>query len=137
MFYTFKQGESAQSDESLFMIIGRAVLSHEVQKTVGIGITSEDGDWWFIETRPSGTVSAFSIMRIEHGGEDAEIRLVYSATDASRKKVASACLKKAKELGVKSAFTHKPADDLVWLEFGLEIKKNRGRGKYERWEIKM
>lgn len=134
MFYVFKQGENTQSDEALFMIIGRTVLSHEIQKSVGIAITSEDGDWWFVETRPSGTVSAFAIMRLEHEAR-AEIRLVYSATQPARNKVCGAAVKKAVELGAKELFTHKTADDAVWKELGFKVNKDGKRGKYERWEM--
>ena len=133
MFYVFKQGE--KTDDTLFLIIGKTILSREVHKAVGMPITSEDGDWWFIETRPSGAVWGFAILREDP--DQSEIRHVYSHDEATREKLARKVLAKAKELSARRLVTHKKAEEKVWLKLGFTANPEGRRGQYERWELRV
>lgn len=130
MLETFLQG--AETDARLFGLVGRLALSPAVHKSLGNAVSSEDGDWWFVNTRPSDIPDGFAQMRVN--ASSVHLRYCYSDKASIKMYMIKAALRKAKELGASIIFTNERKGDDVLPGMGFTAVPSKRKGDFVRWE---
>lgn len=127
------QGQS-ESDYDLFGQIGPWVAWKKLHETLGMPITSEPGDIWFVATSKSG-LAGFAQARRLKSKPSAHIRFAF-ASDVPDKTMA-ALLKDieawAKAEGIAHLYTNERKTALAWEAAGYRHNGNI-RGSFTRWE---
>ena len=130
----FIQGKSPFSDRELFGLVGRFLVSAEIQEQLGMAITSRDGDIWFVSEHSNGEVRGFATSRLMKTGS-LHVRFVHCQDDALLvcKAMITKAITQAKEFDCRSVFTNDRETSTLWQEFGFSAVP-RARGTFCRWE---
>lgn len=118
-------------DRDIFFKIGAWLTSKNVHDELGMAITSQTDDIWYISSL-NNISTGFALTRPTKSTNAIHIRFVYS--DINTKKIfIQTIIKNAKENNIHSVWTNDRKTEKVWKELGFSFT-SRARGEFGRWE---
>ena len=120
-----------KDDKEIFCNVGSWLTSKSVHDQLGMAITSQENDIWYIVSL-NDVVIGFALVRAMKSTNALHIRFIY--TDTNTKKVLiKKIIEDAKKDGIKSIWTNDREKEAVWKSLKFSFTK-RARGEFGRWE---
>lgn len=124
-----------QSDRELFGLLGPWVTWNKLHEELGMPITSETGDVWFVATLNKHHLAGFALARKLKSKPAAHIRFIYAADNPD--KTIQALINDmeiwAKKEGIANLHTNDRETTDTWLKAGY-IKNGNPRGSFIRYQ---
>ena len=118
-------------NKEIFCNVGSWLTNKKVQDELGMAITSQDDDVWYISFL-NDVVTGFAIYRKTKSTNAIHLRFVYAAPN-EKKLLISKVIDDAMEENIKTVWTNDRKSESVWK--GLKFKFTpRNRGEFGRWE---
>lgn len=118
-------------DKEIFYKIGAWLTNRNVHEELGMAITSQNDDIWYISSLNSIS-TGFALTRATKSTNAIHIRFVYSDLH-TKKSFIQTIIKYAEENNIKSVWTNDRKTEKVWKSLGFTFI-SRTRGEFGRWE---
>ena len=115
-----------KNSDQLFTRIGHWIISKEVHKKLGVPVTAEPGDVWYVSK------DGFAEIR-PMANNHVHLRYLYSESETARKELARYAIAEAKNLNAELIYTNDRTTETIWKSLGFKESK-RKRTKFSRWE---
>jgi|WetSurMetagenome_2_1015567.scaffolds.fasta_scaffold00191_32 hypothetical protein len=137
MIETFTHGDDTTEDR-LFSLIGRWLVSEDVIAKLGMPVTARAGDLWLVEIGTSGLPVGFTQMRLLKSSATAHVRYLHAADGLKRTKDAllAAVIASAKGKKMATVYTNDRETEPLWERHKFK-KIPRKRGVFCRFELTM
>ena len=130
MIKQFTQGTA--TDAELFQSIGNWAVSQSVHEQLGVSVTGNSGDLWFISFESDLPVG-FAQMRFMKN-RTGHFRYLYSESYKAKLDLGNAVIKAAQCAKIKSIFANERRDSPVMQHFEFKQTTDSGKTKFCRWE---
>jgi hypothetical protein len=124
----YKQGIN---DRDIFCKVGSWLTNKDVHDELGMAITSQKDDNWYISSLNNIT-TGFALTRATKSTNAIHIRFIYSDVD-TKKRFIKTILDEVKENNITSVWTNDRKSEKIWKELGFSFTK-RARGEFGRWQ---
>ena len=118
-------------NKEIFGNLGSWLTNKKVHDELGMAITSQDDDIWYIAFL-NNVVVGFLLYRKTKSTNAIHIRFVYGSPN-EKKELINRVIKDAAEEKIKSIWTNDRKSELVWKELNFTFTP-RNRGEFGRWE---
>jgi len=129
MIQTFTQNEN--SDKEIFGLLGSWMTSKKVHDELGMAITSQDSDIWYIKTQNNEALG-FALARFVKSTNAIHVRFLFGEYSI-KKELLKEIIKIGKKDKIKSVWTNDRKTEKLWKEQRF-IATFRARGEFCRWE---
>ena len=119
------------NDNEIFCKIGAWITDKALQNELGMAITSQKDDIWYISSL-NGITTGFALARATKSTNAIHIKFLYSDID-TKKRFIQSILDEAKNNNLKSVWTNDRKTEKIWNKLGFSFK-DRARGEFGRWE---
>jgi len=120
-----------KDDQEIFCNVGSWLTNKAVHDELGMAITSQENDIWYIVSLNDVTIG-FALTRVMKSTNALHIRFVYADTK-SKKILLKKIIEYVKKDGIKSIWTNDREKETVWKSLKFSFTK-RARGEFGRWE---
>jgi len=120
-----------KDDKQIFYKLGAWLTSKSVHEELGMAITSQNDDIWYIPSF-NNISTGFASTRATKSTNAIHIRFVYSDIN-TKTKLIQTIIKYAKENNITSVWTNDRKSENVWMKLGFTFT-SRARGEFGRWE---
>jgi hypothetical protein len=128
MIKLFIQGEN---NKELFGLIGEIVTSKILHKELGMAITSEHNDLWYLNIKKD-KCEGFALARLTKSTNAIHVRFL-SGSKSIKNDLLKRIIKDSKDKNLKSIWTNDRETETIWEENDFN-KKPQSRGTFCRWE---
>lgn len=133
MIKRYEQGD-AKTDKNLYCLIGKVAIDSKIHNELGVAVTGNDGDLWYLWLDEVGALFGFCQMRISKN-KQAHIRLLWA--DKLGMKIKNELIEwamtDAKKQKCDLVFTNDRDTAGIWKLFNF-IPGEKKRGSFIRWE---
>jgi len=129
MIQALVQNES--NSKKIFGLLGSWLTSKKVHDELGMAITSQDNDIWYIKIE-NDTVLGFSLTRFIKSTNAIHVRFLFGEYSI-KKELLKEIIKNAKKEKIKSVWTNDRKTEKLWKEQKF-LATIRARGEFCRWE---
>lgn len=119
------------NDKDIFFKIGAWLTDKNVHEELGMAITSQKEDIWYISSL-NNISTGFALTRATKSTNAIHVRFVYSDIE-TKKRFIQTIIKDAKDNNIKSVWTNDRKTEQVWKNLGFTFT-GRARGEFGRWE---
>lgn len=119
------------NDKEIFCKIGAWLTDKSLHDELGMAITSQKDDIWYISSLNNIT-TGFALTRATKSTHAIHIRFLHSDID-TKKRFIQTILDEAKNNNLKSVWTNDRETEIIWNKLGFSFTR-RARGEFGRWE---
>ncbi len=118
-------------NKEIFGNIGSWLTNKKVHDELGMAITSQDGDIWYISFL-NNVVTGFALYRKTKSTNAIHVRFVYGAPN-EKEMLVKKIIEDAKNENIKTVWTNDRKSEAVWKKLKFKFTP-RNRGEFGRWE---
>lgn len=127
-----------KNDYQLWGNVGRLIVDKKVQEALGIHVTSEVGDVWWVNMTHKSETRGFASARMQKN-KNLHLRYFYTVDDEgdaemALKTLVMKAINYAKENGATMIYTNWHKDSKMLPKMGF-VPKEKEKGKFCRWEL--
>jgi len=122
------------NDKEIFGNLGSWLTSKKVHDELGMAITSQSDDVWYIAFLKD-TVVGFLLYRKTKSTNAIHIRFVYGAPN-EKELLISKVIDDATKEDIKTVWTNDRVSESIWKKLNFKFTP-RNRGEFGRWERKL
>lgn len=123
------------AERELFGLIGRWLIDKDIQAQLGVAVTADDGDIWYLATDGKGCPRGFATARVMKN-DRMHLRFLYCVPDADLvcRTLINRCIKDAKSHGCAAIWSNDRETATIWPSLGFTATP-KARGAFVRWAL--